>query len=153
MMAVAVGNDAQFARFAETVGHAEWAKDTRYSKNPERVQNRDVLDDLIAQALKGGKTAGWNEKLRAVGVPCGPINSVADALDNPHTAAREMVRTVKHPKAGDLKMLGIPFRMSSTPPSIRRAPPLLGEHTDEILTGELGLSAERIAQLRAEKIV
>jgi succinate--hydroxymethylglutarate CoA-transferase len=153
MIAVAVGNDAQFARFAETVGRAEWAKDTRYAKNPERVQNRDVLDDLIAQALKGGKTAAWIEKLRAVGVPCGPINSVADALDNPHTAAREMVRTVKHPKAGDLKMLGIPFRMSGTPPSIRRAPPLLGEHTDEILGGELGLSAERIAQLRAEKIV
>src|SRR5688572_20263649 len=153
MMAVAVGNDAQFARFAETVGHAEWAKDTRYAKNPERVQNREVLDGLIGDALKGGKTAAWIEKLRAVGVPCGPINSVAEALDNPHTAAREMVRTVKHPKAGDLKMLGIPFRMSGTPPSIRRAPPLLGEHTDEILSAELGLSAQRIAQLRAEKII
>jgi succinate--hydroxymethylglutarate CoA-transferase len=153
MIAVAVGNDAQFARFAEAVGHAEWGRDARYAKNPERVANREALDGQIEQALKAGKTADWIGKLRAVGVPCGPINSVADALDNPHTAAREMVRTVKHPKAGDLRMLGIPFRMNRTPPSIRRAPPLLGEHTDEILGKELGLSAERIAQLRSEKIV
>jgi crotonobetainyl-CoA:carnitine CoA-transferase CaiB-like acyl-CoA transferase len=153
MMALAVGNDGQFARFAETVGHPEWAKDERYSKNPARVANREVLDGLIGQTLKGGKTAAWIDKLRAAGVPCGPINTVAEALNDPHTLARDMVRTVSHPKAGELKMVGIPFRMSGTPPSIRRAPPLLGEHTDEVLAGELGLTAARIAQLRAEKII
>lgn len=153
MMAVAVGNDGQFARFAEIVGRAEWARDARFAKNPDRVTNREALDDLIAQALKGGRTESWIGKLRAAGVPCGPINTVAQALEDPHTLARDMVRTVQHAKAGELKMLGIPFRMNGTPPSIRRAPPLLGEHTDEILGGELGLSAERIAQLRAEKIV
>ena len=153
MMAVAVGNDAQFARFAETLGRPDWARDERFAKNPGRVAHRDDLDGQIEQALRTGKTAAWIEKLRAVGVPCGPINSVADALNHPHTAAREMVRTVRHPKAGDLKTLGIPFRMSGTPPSIRRAPPLLGEHTDEILAGELGLSKERIAQVRAERVI
>jgi len=153
LIAVAVGNDGQFVRFAETAGHAEWARDPRFAKNPDRVTNREALDGLIAQALKRDKTAAWIEKLRAAGVPCGPINSVAEALTDPHTLARDMVRTVKHPTAGDLKMVGIPFRFSGTPAKIRRAPPLLGQHTEEVLGAELGLSAERIAQLRAEKVI
>jgi len=153
LIAVAVGNDGQFARFAETAGHAEWARDPRFPKNPDRVANRETLDGLIAQALKRDKSAAWIEKLRAAGVPCGPINSVAEALTDPHTLARDMVRTVKHPTAGDLKMVGIPFRFSGTPAMIRRAPPLLGQHTEEVLGAELGLSAERIAQLRAEKVI
>ncbi|HEU0290631.1 MAG TPA: CoA transferase [Burkholderiales bacterium] len=153
MIAVAVGNDTQFARFAEATGHPEWARDPRFAKNPDRVANRETLDDLIARALGNEKTAAWIEKLRSVGVPCGPINSVAQALTDPHTLAREMVCTVRHPKVGDLKMVGIPFRMNGTPATIRRAPPLLGEHTEEVLGGELGLSVERIAQLRAEKVI
>ena len=153
MMALAVGNDGQFARFAEVAGHPEWSRDARFAKNPDRVANRETLDPLIAEALKRKPTAAWIDKLRAAGVPCGPINSVAEALTDPHTLARNLVRTVKHPKVGDLRMVGIPFRMNGTPPDIRLAPPLLGEHTDEILAGELGLSADRIAQLRAEKIV
>jgi succinate--hydroxymethylglutarate CoA-transferase len=153
LIAVAVGNDGQFARFAETAGHAEWARDARFAKNPERVANRELLDGLIVQTLKGGKTAAWINKLRLAGVPCGPINSVAEALTDPHTLARDMVRTVKHPKAGDLRMLGIPFRFNGTPATIRRPPPLLGQHTEEVLGADLGLSAERIAQLRAEKVI
>jgi crotonobetainyl-CoA:carnitine CoA-transferase CaiB-like acyl-CoA transferase len=153
MMAVAAGNDGQFARFAETVGHAEWAKDERFTKNPARVANRETLDDLIAQALKKGKTADWIAKLRAVGVPCGPINTVAEALTDPHTLARDLVRTVKHPTAGDIKMVGIPFRLNGTPATIRRAPPLLGQHTDEVLGGELGIPVARLTQLRAEKVI
>jgi len=153
LIAVAVGNDGQFARFAETAGHAEWGCDPRFAKNPDRVTNRETLDGLIAQALKHGKSAAWIETLRAAGVPCGPINSVAEALTDPHTLARHMVRTVKHPTVGDLKMVGIPFRFSGTPGAIRRAPPLLGQHTEEVLGAELGLSAERIAQLRAEKVI
>jgi formyl-CoA transferase len=153
LIAVAVGNDGQFARFAETIGRGEWTRDARFARNPDRVTNRDVLDGLIAQALESGKTAAWIEKLRAAGVPCGPINSVAEALTDPHTLARDMVRTVKHPTVGDLKMVGIPFRFSGTPGAIRRAPPLLGQHTEEVLGAELGLSIERIAQLRAEKVI
>ncbi|MGH8660611.1 MAG: CaiB/BaiF CoA transferase family protein [Burkholderiales bacterium] len=153
LIAVAVGNDGQFARFAEAVGHAEWGRDSRFAKNPERVTNRETLDALIAQALTGEPSAAWIGKLRAAGVPCGPINTVAEALNDPHTLARGMVRTVKHPTAGDLRMVGIPFRFSGTPEAIRRAPPLLGQHTEEVLGAELGLSAERIAQLRAERVV
>jgi len=153
LIALAVGNDGQFARFAETIGRGEWSRDARFARNPDRVTNRETLDALIAQALERDKSAAWIEKLRAAGVPCGPINSVAEALTDPHTLARDMVRTVKHPTAGDLKMVGIPFRFSDTPGAIRRAPPLLGQHTEEVLGVELGLSAERIAQLRAEKVV
>lgn len=153
MIAVAVGNDGQFARFSETVGHPEWAGDARFTKNPARVTNREALDSLITGALQAQKTATWIEKLRAVGVPCGPINTVADALNDPHTFARDMVRTIPHPSAGEIKLVGIPFRLNGTPATIRRAPPLLGEHTEEVLSKELGLSKQRVNALRADKVV
>jgi succinate---hydroxymethylglutarate CoA-transferase len=153
MIAVAVGNDAQFARFSETAGHPEWAGDERFATNPARVTNREALDPLIAGALKADKTAAWIAKLRAVGVPCGPINTVAQALNDPHTLARDMVSTVRHATAGELKLLGIPFRMKGTPATIRRSPPLLSEHTDEVLGGELGLSKQRLEALRADKVI
>ena len=86
-------------------------------------------------------------------MPCGKINSVAEALDDPHTAARRMVETVEHPVIGALKMLGIPFKFSDTACSVRRPPPTLGQHSDEILAGELGLDAKAIAELRRDKIV
>ena len=153
MLALAVGNDAQFARFAEIAGHPEWAADGRFTKNPERVKNRELVDGMIAEALKRDRTASWIEKLRAGGVPCGPINSVAEALEDPHTLARGLVRTVMHPAAGEIRTVGIPYALNGTPATIRRAPPTLGQHTDEVLREELGLTPERIAELRAEKIV
>jgi len=153
MIALAVGNDAQFARFSETVGHPEWAADPRFARNPDRIANRDALDSLITAALKADKTAAWITKLRAVGVPCGPINTVAQALNHPHTLARDMVRTVKHDTAGDLRLVGIPFEMNGTPATIRRPPPRLSEHTDEVLGGELGLSEQRLEALRADKVI
>ena len=153
MIAIAVGNDGQFARFSEAVGHPEWAGDARFTRNPARVANREALDSLISAALKAENTAAWIARLRAVGVPCGPINSVAGALNDPHTLARGMVHTVNHPSAGELKLVGIPFRMNGTPPSVRRPPPLLGEHTDEVFGEELGLGGGRLAQLRAAKVI
>ena len=153
MIALAVGNDAQFARFSETVGHPEWAADPRFARNPDRIANRDALDSLIMAALKADKTAAWITKLRAVGVPCGPINTVAQALNHPHTLARDMVRTIKHDTAGDLRLVGIPFEMNGTPATIRRPPPRLSEHTDEVLGGELGLSEQRLEALRADKVI
>ena len=152
MIALAVGNDAQFARTAEVLGHPEWADDPRFKQNRARVENRVTIDGLIEQALKRDKADAWLAKLKAAGVPCGKINSVAAVLDDPHTAARNMVETVQHPTIGALKMLGIPFKFSATPCSVQRAPPTLGQHTDEILA-ELGHDAAAIAKLRQEKIV
>src|SRR5262245_7758451 len=152
MMALAVGNDTQFAKTATVLGHPEWAQDARFATNRARVENRELIDGLIGAALATDKVDSWLASLKAVGVPCGRINTVAQALDDPHTAARRMVETVPHPSIGELKMLGIPFKFSDTPAAVRRPPPLLGEHTDEVL-GELGMDATVIAQLRAEKVV
>jgi succinate---hydroxymethylglutarate CoA-transferase len=153
MIAVSVGNDAQFGKFAAALGRSKWATDTRYAKNPDRVANRDALDGMIVGALKQKGAEAWLAKLTAAGIPCGRINTVAQALNAEHTAAREMVRTVRHPTAGELKMLGIPFRFSATPAAVRRPPPTLGQHTEQVLREELGLSDSRIAELRAQKII
>jgi crotonobetainyl-CoA:carnitine CoA-transferase CaiB-like acyl-CoA transferase len=152
MMALAVGNDNQFARTAEVLGHPEWTKDERFAENRARVENRAAIDSLIEQALQRDSADAWIAKLKAAGVPCGKINSVADAISDPHTQARRMVETVDHPTIGALKMLGIPFKFSGTECSVRRAPPTLGQHTDEILR-ELGHDAGSIAKLRQDRVV
>ena len=153
MMAVAVGNDGQFAKFAHAIGRSEWAADQRYIKNKDRVAHREALDGMIADTLKTDDAEAWELKLKAAGVPCGRINSVKQALDAPHTAARKMVETVEHSTIGPLRLIGTPFKFDGTPTAIRRPPPTLGQHTDEVLREEVGLSAERIAQLRAEKVI
>ena len=153
MVALAVGNDGQFARTAEVLGHPEWAIDPRFKANRSRVENRGIIDSLIGEAFACDSTDAWLTKLKAVGVPCGKINSVAGALEDPHTAARGMIETVVHPSIGTLKMLGIPFKFSGTPASVRQAPPTLGQHTDEILKAELGLGDDAIAQLREENVI
>ncbi len=153
MVAIGIGNERQFARGAEVLGHPEWAQDARFNSNRARVENRDLIDGLINEALARDKADVWLAKLMAVGVPCGKINTVAQALDDPHAAARRMVETVEHPAIGTLRMLGIPFKFSDTACSVRRAPPALGEHTDEILARELGFDAAGIADLRRQKVV
>ena len=153
MIAVAVGNDSQFAKFAAVLGHAQWAHDARFIRNQDRVVNRDALDALIRPELARAGAETWIEQLTAAGIPCGRINSVAQALAAPHAIAREMVTAVEHPTAGTVNMLGIPFRFSDTPAGIRRAPPLLGQHTEAVLRAELGFSDARIAALRQEKVI
>jgi succinate--hydroxymethylglutarate CoA-transferase len=153
MMALAIGNERQFARTAEVLGHPEWATDARFNSNRARVEHRATIDGLIEQALSQDDADVWLDKLKAVGVPCGRINTVAEALDDPQTLARNMIETIEHPTIGALKMLGIPFKLSDTKCSVRRPPPTLGQHTDEILAGELGLSAEAIAELRKQKVI
>jgi succinate--hydroxymethylglutarate CoA-transferase len=153
MMALAVGNDAQFAKCAAVLGHPEWATDARYATNRARVENRDALDAAIGGALAAATADDWLARFKAAGVPCGRINSVAEALADPQTAARGMIETVEHPVIGALKLLGMPYKFSATPATVRRAPPLLGEHTEEILTRELGLDGAAIAALRRDKVI
>jgi succinate---hydroxymethylglutarate CoA-transferase len=153
MIAIGIGNERQFARCAEVLGHPEWAKDERFASNRARVENRVAIDGLINQALGGDEADAWLAKLKVVGVPCGKINSVAEALDDPHTAARGMIETTEHATIGSLRMLGIPFKFSDTPCSVRQAPPTLGQHNDEILAGELGLDDKAIAELRRAKVI
>jgi crotonobetainyl-CoA:carnitine CoA-transferase CaiB-like acyl-CoA transferase len=152
MMALAVGNDGQFARTAEVLGHPEWADDPRFKTNRARVENRTAVDGMIGDILSRDAADAWLGKLKAVGVPCGRINSVAGALADPQTAARSMVEVAEHPTIGALKMLGIPFKFAATPAAVQRPPPVLGQHTEDIL-GELGMDANAIAALRAERVI
>ena len=153
MMALAIGNDTQFAKCAAVLGHPEWAGDPRFATNRARVEHRHLVDGAIAQALAADTADNWLAKLKAAGVPCGRINSVAEALADPQTQAREMIATVEHPTVGDLKLVGPPYKFSGTPAAVRRPPPMLGEHTDEILREELGLDTAAIAALRRDKVI
>ncbi len=153
MMALAIGNDTQFAKCAAVLGHPEWAADPRFATNSARVAHRLLVDGAIAEALKADTVDSWLAKLKAAGVPCGRINSVAEALADPQTQARQMVETVEHPTVGLLKLVGMPYKFSDTPASLRRPPPTLGQHTDEILREELGLDAAAIAALREERVI
>jgi formyl-CoA transferase/CoA:oxalate CoA-transferase len=152
MIAVAVGNDAQFRKFAELIGYAEWGDDPRFRRNQDRVTNRQALDAMLAAVLQGADAATWIAKLQQAGIPCGRINTVSQALADPHAAARDMIRTLDHPAAGEFRTLGIPFRFSATPASIRRPPPMLSQHTDEVLAG-LGYSANEIEALKRDRVV
>jgi crotonobetainyl-CoA:carnitine CoA-transferase CaiB-like acyl-CoA transferase len=153
MIALGVGNERQFARIAEVLGHPEWAKDARFASNAARVENRSLIDRLINEALSHDRADAWLAKLKAAGIPCGKINSVAEALEDSQTAARKMIETIEHPGVGTLKMLGIPFKFSDTACSVRRPPPTLGQHSEEILSSELGLDDKAIAELRRQKVI
>lgn len=152
-LAVSVGNDVQFARFAELVGHPEWASDNRFARNRDRVANRGIIDDLIAGVMRAKSRSEWQELLAPAGIPAGPINSVSEALGSEQARARDMVTEVDHPTVGRLPLIGIPFRMFGTPATIRRPPPLLGEHTDEVLDEVLELDAGAIAQLNESGVI
>jgi crotonobetainyl-CoA:carnitine CoA-transferase CaiB-like acyl-CoA transferase len=151
-LALAVGNDRQFALLTAEVGHPEWADDPRFATNPERVRNRRLVDGMVAEVIVTRTRAEWVEVFDRVGIPSGPINRVSEALSSTQTAAREMVVEMEHPVAGSLRMLGLPVELSETPASIRREPPALGADTDAVL-GELGYSSEEIAALRASGVV
>jgi crotonobetainyl-CoA:carnitine CoA-transferase CaiB-like acyl-CoA transferase len=149
---VAVGSDGLWRRFTAATGLDELTDDPRYATNPDRVQHRDTLIPRITQALAARGCADWTGRLNAAGVPAGPVNTVPAALEQPQVAAREMVVEVEHPVAGVLRMLGTPLKLSAQPASIRRPPPVLGQHTDEILA-EAGYPAARIAELREAGVI
>jgi succinate---hydroxymethylglutarate CoA-transferase len=153
MIALAIGNDTQFAKCAIALGHSEWADDPRFATNRARVEHRLLVDAAITEALAADTADIWLAKLKAAGVPCGRINSVAEALADPQTHARQMIENVQHPTIGDLNLVGMPYKFSGTPASVRRPPPTLSQHTEEILRDELGLDAAAIAALRQEKVI
>jgi len=148
-----VGNDGQFRKFCEVAGHAEWADDPRFANNKQRVANRAVLIPLIRQATVFKTTAEWVSALEQAGVPCGPINDLAQVFADPQVLARGLRVEVPHSLGGTLPQVASPIRLSETPVEYRQAPPLLGEHTEAVLQRLLGLSAVDIDALRKANVV
>ena len=154
-MLLAIGNDGQFQRFCAAAGQPQWAEDPRFTTNTLRVQNRAALIPAMEQVTRTRSTAAWVQLLEDKAVPCGPINTIAQAFDDPQVQARGL--RVELPRnAGDgvshVATVASPLRLSATPPVLRHAPPALGQHTDEVL-GEMGLDAAAVAALRAQGVV
>jgi len=150
---VAAGNDGQYQKFVEAGGRPELALDPRFATNPSRVANRDVLVPLLAEMVATRGRDEWIALLEAVGVPCGPINDVGEVFANEQVQARGMAVELAHPTAGKVALVRSPMKMSATPATSDKAPPLLGQHTDEVLRDVLNRSGDEIAALRARGVV
>jgi crotonobetainyl-CoA:carnitine CoA-transferase CaiB-like acyl-CoA transferase len=150
---LAVGNDSQFAKFCEVAGRDEWAADPRFAKNADRVKNRETLVPMVAAVVATRTQRDWVAALEAVGVPCGPINTLDQVFADPQIAAREMRVDLPHPLAGTVPQVGNPLKFSGTAIGYERAPPLLGEHTAAVLRERLAMPAAAIAALAARGVI
>ncbi len=150
---LAVGNDSQFAKFCDVASHAEWARDPRYATNAERVRRRDELVPLIAAAMRTRPQRAWLDALEAAGVPCGPINALDRVFADPHAVDHALRFDLPHALAGIVPQVKAPIEFSATPIHRERAPPLLGEHTAQVLRERLGLAGDALAALVSDGVV
>ena len=147
---LAVGNDEQFRRMAALVGEPALAADERFTTNSARVHHYAILRAELRRIFARWKRDEIVRALTDAGVPCGAVRNVTEVLADPQLAAREMIVPMSHPVAGDIRVLGNPVKLSSTPPEFRSAPPALGQHTDAVLKNDVGLTDADIAQLRRD---
>ena len=151
-IALAPADDAFFRRLADALGEPGLTSDPLYATQSARVANRARINAIVGGKLAGGTTEHWVHVLNAAGVPCGPVNSVAQVFQDPQILAQEMVMDVEHPGHGVVRMLGFPIKLSETPCRVRRPAPALGEHSDEILA-ELGCAAADRAAWRRDGVI
>jgi len=152
-MIVAVGNDGQFAKLCEVLGRADWALDPRFVRNQDRVRHRDALIPMLSKVLLTRGKYVWLEALDAAKVPCGPINNLAEVFKDTHVQSRQMVDHWVHPSGVDLDLVASPMKLSQTPVRHDLPPPMLGQHTDEVLQEWLSLDASHIANLRQARAI
>jgi crotonobetainyl-CoA:carnitine CoA-transferase CaiB-like acyl-CoA transferase len=150
---LAVGNDGQFARFCELAGRAEWSRDVRFATNRARVENRHALVPLVREATRAQTTAFWMQRLEASGVPCGPINSIADVFREPQVRSRGLSIELPDSTAGRVPLVASPLRLSETPVSYRAAPPDLGANTRAVLRAVLNLPEQELDSLASRQII
>ncbi len=150
---LAVGNDVQYARFCEVAGRPDLSADPRFAKNQDRVRHREVLVPLLEEVMKRRGKAEWLAALEAVKVPCGAINNLAEVFADPQVIEREMVTRWRHPAQSDLPLVASPIKMSATPVRAELPPPLLGQHTGDVLRELLHCADDRLAALRKGKVI
>ena len=151
-IALAPADDAFFARLVDALGFPELKDDPLYRTQSARVANRALINAIVSGKLALNTTEHWVTTLNAAGVPCGPVNAVADVFRDPQILAQEMVIEMEQPGHGAIRMLGFPMKLTTTPCEIRRPAPGLGEHSDEVLA-ELGYPADRREALRASAVI
>jgi len=149
---IVVGNDGQFAKFCEALGRPEWAKDERFAANPSRVRNLSVLNPMIVAEMAKRDRAHWVTVLEAAGVPCRPINSIPEAFDDPQVKHRGMRFELPHPGGVKVPQVANPLQFREAPLRYASPPPLLGQHTEEILS-ELGLGKEKAGELKSKGVI
>jgi len=154
-MVLSVGNDPTFARFCQNTGLEHLLADERFATNAARVANRQLVTDTLTPTMKTKTTTEWVDLLESLKIGCGPINNLAQVFADPHVQARGVVVQMPHAQAdgGQVKVIANPVRLSETPADYRITPPMLGEHTDEVLREVLGMEADAIARLRADGVV
>ena len=151
--ALAIGNDGQWRQFCDQADRKEWADDPRFLTNADRVRNRTDLIPLLDELIEQYEIKHWLSILGGIGVPCGPINSIDQVMDDPQVSARGMVVGVEHPTAGSIKMVASPMNIPTAPPVVRLPPPLLGEHTAQILHELLGMDDKSVRLLREARVI
>ncbi len=152
-MILAVGNDSQFKKFCEIAGRPDLAENPEFATNPRRVENREKLIPIIKDIMLQRTTAEWCRDLVEAKVPCGPIYDMKEVFNDPHVLSRDMVVRVKHPTAGEIPLVGTPFKFSRTKVEFRHHPPLLGEHTDEVLKNLLGFNEKTLKVYHEKGII
>ncbi|KAA0275220.1 MAG: CoA transferase [Chloroflexi bacterium] len=143
-----VANEKQWGILCDVLNRPEWKTDSRFETNRRRVENRSILAEELNKIFSRQNADHWLEQLVKAGLPCGRINTVPEVFDLPHARARDMILESEHASAGTLKLPGFPYKFSSTPAAIQKPPPMLGEHTEEVLKGLLNFSAEDVAALK-----
>jgi len=151
--AMAVANERQWAVLCNVIGRPDLKDDPRFATNVTRVSNRAELTAALDEIFAARDADEWLEDLREAGLPCGPINTIPDVFDHPQAQVRGLALETEHPTAGPIQMTGFPYKLSHTPAEVRRPPPLLGQHTEEVLADLLGYSADQVTALREREII